>query len=93
VFSSRDPVFTSLENAMSGARIMKRRRFKQTTSLKERLIGEADRLKRKARHAPAGKARTTLFSKARQMEEAAELNDLLGRSPSKRRRATRHQAG
>lgn len=55
----------------------RRNRFKQTSSLDERLTREAKRLKREARKAPPGSARESLFRKARQMERAKEMSEFL----------------
>ncbi|HUO00058.1 MAG TPA: hypothetical protein VMU69_27955 [Bradyrhizobium sp.] len=55
----------------------KRRRFKQTTSLQMRLNEEADRLKRKAHDMLPCSERSMILGKAQQMQEAAEMTDLL----------------
>jgi hypothetical protein len=55
----------------------KRRRVKQTTSLQTRLGREADRLKSMADTAATGHERNGLLAKARQMEEASEIVDVL----------------
>jgi hypothetical protein len=54
-----------------------RRRFKQITSLKERLIQEAESLRRLAQQMPPGVRRDELLRKARQAETAAKVDDWL----------------
>jgi hypothetical protein len=54
-----------------------RRREKQTTSLKDRLIQEAESLRRQAEEMPAGVRRDELLRKARQAETAARVDDWL----------------
>jgi hypothetical protein len=60
------------EDAMST-----RRRFKQVTSLKDRLIQEAENLRRQAQEAPPGIRRDELLMKAREAETAARVDDWL----------------
>ena len=60
------------EDAMST-----RRRFKQVTSLKDRLIQEAENLRRQAQESPPGIRRDELLRKARQAETAARVDDWL----------------
>jgi hypothetical protein len=54
-----------------------RRRFKQVTSLKDRLIQEAENLRRQANEMPPGAPRDELLRKARQAETAARVDDWL----------------
>jgi len=54
--------------------MLKRRRIKQTTSLEDRLVQEARRLRAEAEHMPAGVGRDTTLRKARQAEIAAHLS-------------------
>jgi hypothetical protein len=54
-----------------------RRRFKQVTSLKDRLIQEAENLRRQAQESPPGIRRDELLRKARQAETAARVDDWL----------------
>ncbi len=51
----------------------RRRRFKHTTSLQERLAAFAEEARRKAVHLPAGRERFDLLKKARQADTAARL--------------------
>ncbi|MGM4877820.1 hypothetical protein AB7645_42095 [Bradyrhizobium sp. 956_D2_N1_5] len=60
--------------------MMKRRRFKQTTTLEERLAQEAQRLREEAKRLPHGPEREFLLRKARQVETGCHINDWL-RSP------------
>jgi hypothetical protein len=55
----------------------KRRRFKQTTSLQERLAAAANRLRAEARSLPPGHRREMLLRKARQNETASHLTEWL----------------
>ena len=59
---------------------MHRLRFKQTTSLEERLDEEAKRLREEAKSLPAGLARENVIRKARQAEVGAHMSEWL-RSP------------
>ena len=63
--------------------MIKRRRFKQTEILEERLAGEAIRLREAARQLPPGPRRDAAIRKARQMETASHMSDWL-RSPGLR---------
>ena len=58
----------------------KRRRFKQTVSLEERLAEEARRLREEAELLPHGPVRDAALRKARQAETASHMSDWL-RSP------------
>jgi hypothetical protein len=58
--------------------MQQRRRFKQTTSLDQRLIDEAQRLRKEARGTPHGVQRERLIRRARQAETAARINEWLG---------------
>ena len=60
--------------------MMKRRRFKQTTTLEERLAQEAQRLREEAKRLPHGAEREILLRKARQAETGSHISDWL-RSP------------
>ena len=57
--------------------MQKRRRFKQTTSLEERLAEEAIRLRAKAKSLPPGPERDGLLRKARQDEAASHMSEWL----------------
>jgi hypothetical protein len=59
---------------------MQRRRFKQTSTLEERLAEEAKRLKELANSLPPGVERDGLIRKARQAETASHLGDWLASS-------------
>jgi len=64
-----------------------RRRFKQTKSLKERLLEEAQNLRGGAKLLPDGPVREAALKKARQTEAAAYMDDWLnsaGLQPPKR---------
>ena len=56
---------------------MQRRRFKQTTSLDQRLIAEAQRLRKEAKSIPPGIERERLIRRARQAETALHLTEWL----------------
>jgi hypothetical protein len=51
--------------------VIRRRRFKQTTSLESRLIVDAKKRRAQTRELPPGKERDTLLEKARQDETVA----------------------
>lgn len=57
--------------------IIRRRRFKQTKSLKERLLEEAHKLLEEARLLPHGPVRDAALRRARQAETAAHMDDWL----------------
>jgi hypothetical protein len=57
-----------------------RRRFKQTTTLEDRLAQEAERLREEAKKLPHGPEREILLRKARQAETGSHLSEWL-RSP------------
>ncbi|WP_080669438.1 hypothetical protein [Bradyrhizobium japonicum] len=57
-----------------------RRRFKQTTSLEDRLAEEARRLREEAELLPHGPVRDAAIRRARQAETGAHINQWL-RSP------------
>jgi hypothetical protein len=57
--------------------IIKRRRFKQTKPLKERLVEEAQRLRDEAKLLPYGPVREGVLKKARKIEAAAHMDDWL----------------
>jgi len=52
---------------------MQRRRFKQTTSLEQRLAEEAHRLREQAKTLPPGADRERLLRKAREDEMVAQM--------------------
>ncbi|MET4631025.1 hypothetical protein ABIB83_008085 [Bradyrhizobium sp. I1.8.5] len=54
-----------------------RRRFKQTTSLEERLALEAERLREQAKSLPHGREREILLRKARQAETGSHMSEWL----------------
>ncbi|UFS90939.1 hypothetical protein LPJ38_09510 [Bradyrhizobium daqingense] len=60
--------------------MQKRRRFKQTTSLEERLNAEASRLRSEAQLMAPGKERERLLQQARQAETSVHMSEWL-RSP------------
>lgn len=62
---------------------MQRRRFKQTTTLDERLAEHANRLREQALRAAPGAQRDQLMRRARQAETAAHMQDWL-KSPGLR---------
>lgn len=57
--------------------MQKRRRFKQTTSLEERLAEVARRLREEAKLLPHGPAREEALRKARQAETGSHINEWL----------------
>ncbi|KRQ07495.1 hypothetical protein AOQ71_23260 [Bradyrhizobium manausense] len=64
----------------------RRRRFKQTTALKERLIEEAASLREQAKLLEPGALRELVLRKARQTDTAAHMDEWL-RSPGQRSRS------
>ncbi len=54
--------------------VKRRRRFKQTTSLQERLIAFAKEAREQASNLPAGSEKLDLLKKARQADTAARLD-------------------
>ena len=60
--------------------MQRRRRFKQTDQLEERLAQEAKRLREEARTLKPGPAREELIRKARQCETGSHMSEWL-RSP------------
>jgi hypothetical protein len=56
---------------------MQRRRFKQTSSLDQRLIEDVQRLRKKAQGAHPGIERDKLIRKARHAEAAADMQEWL----------------
>jgi hypothetical protein len=52
-----------------------RRRFKQTTSLKDRLASFADEVREKARQLRPGPEQDALLKKARQADTASDLDE------------------
>jgi hypothetical protein len=57
--------------------VKKRRRFKQTTTLAERLTAQAGRLRNQAKSLPPGSEQTELWHKVRQAETALRFNQWL----------------
>ena len=57
--------------------VKKRRRFKQTTTLAERLTAQAGRLRNRARSLPPGSEQTELWHKVRQTETALRVDQWL----------------
>jgi hypothetical protein len=57
--------------------MFERRRFKQTQSLKERLLAEAKNLREEAKLLPFGPVRDATLKKARETEAAAQMDDWL----------------
>ncbi|HEV2157119.1 hypothetical protein [Bradyrhizobium sp.] len=60
--------------------MQRRRRFKQTVPLEERLAEEAKRLREKARSLPPGPQREDALRRARQAETGSHMSEWL-RSP------------
>ena len=58
--------------------MMRRRRFKQTTTLAERLTQQADRLRERAVSLSPGSEQTLLWRKVRQAETALRIDAWLG---------------
>jgi hypothetical protein len=56
---------------------MSRRRFTQTSTLEQRLLAEAERLRKQARGTPPGVERERLLRRARQAETASHVNEWL----------------
>jgi hypothetical protein len=56
----------------------RRRRFRQTTTLAERLAQQANRLRERAQRLSAGPEQTELWRKVRQAETALRIDALLG---------------
>jgi len=54
--------------------VKRRRRFKQHSTLAERLTQEASRLRERARTLPPGTEQTTLWRKVRQAETALRID-------------------
>jgi hypothetical protein len=57
--------------------MLKRRRFKQTTSLKERLLEHSGKVREGAKLLPSGPVRDAALKKARQAEAAAHMDEWL----------------
>lgn len=55
----------------------RRRRFRQTTSLTERLTNQASPLRERARKLPPGSEQSQLWQKVRQAETAMRINQWL----------------
>jgi hypothetical protein len=62
--------------------VKKRRRFKQTTTLAERLTAEAIRLRSQASSLPPGSEQTELWQKVRQTETALRVDQWLASTES-----------
>ncbi|WFU17582.1 hypothetical protein QA643_04295 [Bradyrhizobium sp. CB3481] len=62
----------------------KRRRFKQTTCLKDRLANEAKMLRKQAQNTPPGFDRDLLIRKARRPEAASQMVEWLTSAPKHR---------
>jgi hypothetical protein len=56
---------------------MRRRRFKQTETLEQRLTEEAKRLREEAKLLPPGAVREAVLRRARQAETAARIDSWL----------------
>ena len=63
--------------------MQRRRRFKQTVSLEERLSQEAERHRKEAKSLPPGPQREDALRKARQAETGSHMSEWL-RSPGLR---------
>ena len=57
--------------------IKRRKRFKQTYSLEERLTAQASDLRSKASEMPAGLQRDALLKQADNFDEAANISEML----------------
>ena len=57
--------------------MQKRRRFKQTQTLEERLADEAKRLRDEAGSLPFGRARDAVLKRARQAETGSHMTEWL----------------
>ncbi|MCK1279453.1 MULTISPECIES: hypothetical protein [unclassified Bradyrhizobium] len=57
--------------------MQQRRRFKQTSSLEDRLAKEAKRLREEAKALPPGLERDLILRKARQAETGSHISDWL----------------
>ncbi|SIO33171.1 hypothetical protein SAMN05443247_04048 [Bradyrhizobium erythrophlei] len=55
--------------------MQQRRRFKQTTTLDQRLSEQAERLRKEAQGTPPGVERDDLLRRARQAEAAAHMQE------------------
>jgi hypothetical protein len=55
--------------------MQKRRRFKQSSSLKERLFSFAKEMREKASRLPAGREKDDVLKRARRAETASHLDD------------------
>jgi hypothetical protein len=58
-------------------RMLKRRNFEQTKSLKQRLADEGERLHEQAKMLPPGLLRDAVLMKVRQTEAASQMNEWL----------------
>ena len=71
---------------LGGANMKKRRHYKQTSSLLDRLAVEAERLRSEAKLRPPGPVRDEVLRKLRQAETASHLTEWINspglRSPS-----------
>lgn len=66
--------------------MLKRRRFKQSTSLQDRLASFAKQVSDQASNLPPGPDRDVLLRKARQAENASRLDGLVAASNSQENR-------
>ena len=57
---------------------MQRRRFQQSAPLEQRLMEQAERLRKEANGTPPGVEREKLIQQARQAETACHIQDWLG---------------
>jgi hypothetical protein len=57
-----------------GSAVMERRRFKQVTSIEERLANHANQLREQAKTLPPGQQRDGLMRRARQAETTLHIN-------------------
>jgi hypothetical protein len=57
--------------------MLRRRRFKQTQPLEQRLSLEAEKLRKQAKETPPGIARDSLIRRARQAETASHMTEWL----------------
>jgi hypothetical protein len=60
--------------------MQRRRRFRQVTSLKDRLASFAKEVRQKASFLPPGEERTDLLRRARQADTASHLDDWINSS-------------
>jgi hypothetical protein len=70
-------LFAREEETQTGVIALKRRRFKQTSLLEERIRDQAKRVRDEANNLPPGKERDALLKKARDADAAEKVNGWL----------------